>query len=327
MKLVFMGTPEFAVPSLDAVLAVGEVVAVVTRPDKPRGRGLRIMPPPVAVVATQYALDVVQPATLRDPEFLGHLRNLRPDLIVVVAFGRIIPPEVLSVAPLGGVNLHPSLLPRYRGAAPIARAIAAADTETGVTVLHVSEDLDAGDIILQRVVPIAREDTTATLEPRLAQEGAALLAEALRLLETGQAARHAQDPSRVTFAPKLTVAEAAIRWSDPAQKIVNLVRALDPWPVAYTLHNGAALKVWRAVAADSEVDSDKRATPGRAAPGTVLAAGPDAFVVASGAGAVKILEVQPASGRRMTAAEYLRGHPLAPGTRLGAAGEQTPDRA
>src|SRR5262249_39733828 len=150
---------------LDAVLGVAEVVAVVTRPDKPRGRGLRVMPPPIAVAATQYALGVLQPATLRDPELLGHLSALGPDLIVVVAFGRIIPPELLAVAPLGGVNLHPSLLPRYRGAAPIARAIAAGDTETGVTVLHVSEELDAGDIILQRAVPIAPEGTTATLEP------------------------------------------------------------------------------------------------------------------------------------------------------------------
>lgn len=323
MKLVFMGTPEFAVPSLDAVLAVGEVAAVVTRPDKPRGRGLRVAPPPVAVAAVQYALDVLQPATLRDPELVRHLSALRPDLIVVVAFGRIVPPELLAVAPMGGINLHPSLLPRYRGAAPIARAIAAGDTETGVTVLHLSEDLDAGDIILQRAVPIAPEDTTATLEPHLATEGAALLAEALRLLEAGQAPRLPQDPARVTFAPKLTVEEAVIRWSDPAQQIVNLVRALDPWPVAYTVRDGAPLKIWRAAAMDSQ------AVPlQRAAPGTVLAAGPDGFVVAAGAGAVNVLEVQPASGRRMRAADYLRGHPLAPGTLLGTAGDgHVSDRA
>jgi methionyl-tRNA formyltransferase len=323
MKLVFMGTPEFAVPSLDAVLAAGDVAAVVTRPDKPRGRGLRVLPPPVAVAAAQYGLDVLQPAALRDPEFLGRLREIEPDLIIVVAFGRIIPPEVLAVAPQGGINLHPSLLPRYRGAAPIARAIAAGETETGVTVLHVSEDLDAGDIILQRVVPIAPEDSTATLEPRLAQEGAALLAEALHLLETGRAPRQPQDPSRVTLAPKLTVEEAAIRWSDSAQTIVNLVRALDPWPVAYTLRNGTPLKVWRAVSVDRTEPASTRPVPG-----TVLAAGPDGFVVAAGAGAVNILEVQPASGRRMSAADYLRGRPLAPGTVLGATRDQhASDRA
>lgn len=322
MKLVFMGTPEFAVPSLDAVLAAGDVAAVVTRPDKPRGRGLRVLPPPVAVAAAQYGLDVLQPAALRDPEFVGRLRDIEPDLIIVVAFGRIIPGEVLAVAPRGGINLHPSLLPRYRGAAPIARAIAAGDTETGVTVLHLSEELDAGDIILQRTVPIAPEDTTATLEPRLAREGAALLAEAVRLLETGSACRQPQDPSRVTLAPKLTVEEAAIRWSDPPQTIVNLVRALDPWPVAYTLRDGGLLKVWRAVAVDPIEPSSLRA-----APGTVITAGRDGFVVAAGAGAVNLLEVQPASGRRMAAADYLRGHPLVPGTMLGAARDHHADRA
>ncbi len=301
MKLVFMGTPEFAVPSLDAVLAVGEVVAVVTRPDKPRGRGLHLTPPPVAVAATQYALEVLQPDTVRDAELLRQLGALRPDVIVVVGFGRIIPPELLAVAPMGGINLHPSLLPRYRGAAPIARAIAAGDTETGVTVLHVSEELDAGDIILQRAVPIAPEDTTAALEPRLATEGAALLAEALHRLEAGRAPRLPQDPARVTFAPKLTVEEAVIRWADPAQMIVNLVRALDPWPVAYTLRDGAPLKIWRAAATDSQ-----EVPPPGAAPGTVLAAGPDGFVVAAGAGAGVVGQGQPAPGRRGIAGDYLR---------------------
>jgi methionyl-tRNA formyltransferase len=309
MKLAFMGTPEFAVPSLEAVLAVGDVVAVVTRPDKPQGRGLRVTPPPVAVVATQYALDVLQPATLRDPDFLARLRRLEPDLIVVVAYGRILPPEVLAVAPMGGINLHPSLLPRYRGAAPIPRAIAAGDTETGVTVLHMSEDLDAGDIILQRRVPIRADDTSATLEPRLAREGAALLVEALGLLESTRAPRQPQDPSRVTLAPRLTQEEALIRWNNSADTIVNLVRAFDPWPVAYTLRDGAPLKIWRAMA---------RPIGGQGLPGTVLEAEGDRLVVVAGDGAVELLEVQPASGRRMPAADYLRGHPFPPGTVLGA---------
>ncbi len=309
MKIVFMGTPEFAVPSLEAVLAAGDVVAVVTRPDRPQGRGLRVAPPPAAAVANQYALEVLQPAWLKDPQVLGRLRALEPDLFVVVAFGRIIPPEVLAIAPMGGINLHPSLLPRYRGAAPIPRAIAAGDTETGVTVLHVSEELDAGDIILQRGVTIHPDDTAATLEVRLAQDGASLLVEALGLLETHQAPRQPQDPSRVTIAPKLSHQEALIHWSEPAVKIVNLVRAFDPWPVAHTLRDGVPLKIWRAAAL---------ANRGQGAPGTVLAAGRDGLVVAAGQGAVKIVEVQSASGRRMPAADYLRGHPLAPGTVLGA---------
>src|SRR5205807_1679919 len=157
--------------SLEAVLAVSDVAAVVTRPDAPQGRGRRVTPPPVAAVAAQYGLEVLQPPSLRAPEPLSRLRELRPDLVVVVAFGRIVPPEVLAVAPMGGINLHPSLLPRYRGAAPIPRAIAAGDAETGVTVIHLTQDLDAGDIILQRAVPIRPDDATATLEPRLARRG------------------------------------------------------------------------------------------------------------------------------------------------------------
>jgi methionyl-tRNA formyltransferase len=310
MKIVFMGTPEFAVPSLEATLAAGDIVGVVTRPDKPQGRGLRVTSPPVAVVATQYALEVLQPETLRDPEFLAQLGRLEPDLIVVVAYGRIIPPDVLRVAPMGGINLHPSLLPRYRGAAPIPRAIAAGETETGVTILYVSDELDAGDIILQRSVAIHADDTAGTLEARLAQEGATLLVEALGLLETNHAPRHPQDPSRVTVAPKLMQDEALIHWSDPAEKIVNMVRAFDPWPVAYTFRDGAPLKVWRAAA---------RAVDGPRTPGVVREADRDRLVVDAGEGAVELLEVQPASGRRMPVADYLRGHPLAPGTVLGAA--------
>jgi len=189
VKIVFFGTPQFAVPSLDAVLAVGEVVAVVTRADRPRGRGLHVEPPAVARAANEYALEVLQPETLRDPAFVSRLRDLAPDIGVLVAYGRLVPPDVLAIPPRGIINVHPSLLPRYRGAAPVARAISAGETETGVTILELSEELDAGDIILQRRVPIAPEDTTGTLTARLADEGAALLADALHLVEAGGAPR------------------------------------------------------------------------------------------------------------------------------------------
>jgi len=308
MKVVFMGTPEFAVPSLEAVLAAGDVMAVVTRPDRPRGRGLRVVSPALGVAAAAYALPVLQPASLRDPGILARLRELEPDIFIVVAYGRIIPPAVLAVAPLGGINLHPSLLPRYRGAAPIPRAIAAGETETGVTVLHLSDELDAGDIILQRAVPIASDDTAATLEARLATEGAALLAESLPLLERGQAPRIPQDPSRATQAPKLTREEAAIRWAEPAAKIVNLVRALDPWPVAHTVAGATVLKIYRAAALRES---------GPEPPGTVIRAQKDGLVVAAGTDRVLILEVQASSGRRMRTEEYLRGHRISPGTVLG----------
>jgi methionyl-tRNA formyltransferase len=314
VRIVFFGTPAFAIPSLEAVLTAGEIVAVVTRPAKPRGRGLHVEEPPVAVVANQYALEVLQPPSMRDPKFLARLRELAPDLIVTVAFGRLIPPEVLAIPSRGAINLHPSLLPRYRGAAPIPRAIAGGDPETGVTMLHISDELDAGDIIAQRVVPIHPEDTTETLELRLAREGAELLVEAIRLLEAGTAPRRPQDPSQVTQAPKLSREEAAIRWTDPAVRITNLVRALIPWPVAHTTCNGELLKIWRATALPS--------APGgpQGPPGTILQV-PKAegmpIAVAAGDGAVQLHEVQPASGRRMSAAAYARGHSLAPGTVLG----------
>jgi len=315
MKVVFMGTPEFAVPSLEAVLAAGDVMAVVTRPDRPRGRGLRVVSPALGVAAAAYALPVLQPASLRDPGILARLRELEPDIFIVVAYGRIIPPAVLAVAPLGGINLHPSLLPRYRGAAPIPRAIAAGETETGVTVFHLSDELDAGDIIHQRAVPIASDDTAATLEARLATEGAALLAESLPLLERGQAPRIPQDPSRATQAPKLTREEAAIRWAEPAAKIVNLVRALDPWPVAHTVAGATVLKIYRAAALRES---------GPEPPGTVIRAQKDGLVVAAGTDRVLILEVQASSGRRMRTEEYLRGHRISPGTVLGIGAPREP---
>ncbi len=343
MRIVFLGTPEFAVPSLEAVLAAAEVVAVVTRPAKPRGRGLRAEEPPVARVATQYALEVLQPASMRAPGLLARLRERTPDLVVAVAFGRLIPPEVLAIPRLGGINLHPSLLPRYRGAAPIPRAIAAGDTQTGVTVLYLSEELDAGDIILQRPAAILPDDTTETLGSRLARDGADLLVEAIGLLEAGQAPRRPQDPSQVTLAPKLTREEGLIRWSEPAQRIVNLIRAFVPWPVAYTYRDGEPLKIWRASALTTPPAPDggeQTAAPNRRvevpappapgapapAPGTVLRASSAEgvpLVVAAGQGAVLIHEIQPAGGRRMSAAAYLRGHPLTPGSVLGGAAKDS----
>ena len=315
MKVVFFGTPTFAVPSLDAVLAESEIVAVVTQPDRPRGRGLAVEPTPVASAAHQYALDVWKPESLRDPAFVDALRALAPDLLVVVAYGRFLPARLLAMPRLGGINLHPSLLPRYRGAAPIPRAIEAGDRETGVTVLHLSDEMDAGDLILQRPVPIDPDDTTRTLEPRLAREGAVLLAEAVRLLDAGQATRHPQDPALATVAPKLTREEAVIRWSDPADRIVNRVRAFDPWPVAHTQRDGEVLRVWRASA------RPRSESAAAVLPGTVVAV-PDGanapLLVAAGDGSVGLTELQPASGRRMAAAAYVRGRPISVGAVLGA---------
>jgi len=334
VRIVFLGTPEFALPSLEAVLGAGDVDAVITRPDTRSGRGLQMESPAVAVMANQYALEVLQPVSLRDPAVLRRLRDLAPDVFVAVAYGRLIPEEVLAVAPLGGINLHPSLLPRYRGAAPIARAIAAGETMTGVTVIELAREMDAGDILLQREVPISLDDTTGTLERRLAEEGATLLVEALRLLDEGRASRRPQDPAQATMAPKVSRDEALIRWWRGSREIVNLIRAFDPWPVAYTLLRGEELRVWRAAAIAADPggitppqygggfpqSGDRSTEVGRPSPGTVLSATGDPtapIIVAAGTGCVVLREVQPASGRRMSAADYLRGHPIPAGTVLG----------
>jgi methionyl-tRNA formyltransferase len=308
LRAIFLGTPAFALPSLHALLEVADVVAVVTQPPRPRGRGRRVEQPPVARLALERGLPLFQPPRLRAPEVLAQLRALAPDVLVTVAYGRIIPRELLELPRLGAINLHPSLLPRHRGASPIAAALLAGDAESGVTVLYQTMDLDAGDIILQRRVPIDPEDTARTLEEKLARVGAQALVEALDLVARGVAPRIPQDAAQSTYAGKLTKEHGRIDWALPAERLALLVRAMDPWPSAYTFHRGRLLKIWRA-----------RAVPAPAGtPGTILAvrAG-EGIVVAAGEGALQLLEVQPEGGRRMTADEFARGARLTPGERLG----------
>lgn len=308
LRAVFLGTPQFAIPSLRALLAVADVAAVVTQPDKPKGRGRQVEPPPVACAAKELGLPLLQPARLRAPDAIAQLRALRPDVIVTVAYGKIIPKELLELPPLGPVNLHPSLLPKHRGASPIEAAILAGETETGVTIMYQSEELDAGDIILQRRVPIDPEDTARTLEEKLARAGAEALVEALGLIAEGRAPRVPQDASQSTYAGKLEKEHGRIDWSRPAADLVRLIRAMDPWPSAFTYHRGRLLKVWRAAAQPE----------GQGPPGAVLAVRPgEGIVVATGAGALRLLEVQPEGGRRMAADAYARGARLAPGEQLG----------
>jgi methionyl-tRNA formyltransferase len=234
------------------------------------------------------------------------LRALQPDLLVVVAYGRIIPKAVLDLPRLAAINLHPSLLPAYRGASPIQAVIADGGTVTGVTVMHLTEELDAGDIILQRALPIGPDETAGALEHRLAEAGAGLLIEAVRLLVRGEAPRIPQDHRRATYAGKISKEDGRVIWTRPARAIVNQVRAMNPQPCAYTSWHGGRLRIWTAQTA-----------VGQGTPGTILAANDDGIVVAAGEGAVRLLEVQAEGGRRLSAGEFLRGHRLRPGDRLG----------
>ena len=309
LRVVFLGTPEFAVPSLEALLDETDVVAVITQPDRPKGRGRQVASPPVAEVAKAKGLRLLQPPRLKSAEIIETLRGLAPDVHVTVAYGRIIPREVLEIPRLGSINVHPSLLPKYRGASPIEAAILHGETETGVTIMYQSMDLDAGDLILQRRVPVDPDDTARTLEARLARVGADALVEALRLVAAGRAPRIPQDHAAATYAGKLEKEHGRIDWRKPARDVVNLIRAVDPWPSAYTSHRGRLLKVWRAAAVDHGEDAE---------PGAVLDVREGGgILVASGRGAVRLLEVQPEDRRRMSADDYARGARLRPGERLG----------
>ncbi|MDF9392464.1 MULTISPECIES: methionyl-tRNA formyltransferase [Methylococcus] len=307
MRIVFAGTPEFAVPALRALIASGNPpCAVYTQPDRPAGRGRRIASSPVKQLASDHGLPVFQPESLKGPEELERLRELAPDLMVVVAYGLILPPPVLTVPRLGCVNIHASLLPRWRGAAPIQRAILAGDRETGVTLMRIEPRLDAGPMLGKRSCLIGDDDSAATLHDRLAGLGAELLAELLPALAEGCLAGEAQDESRVTYAEKIEKSEARIDWQQDATTLSRRVRAFNPWPVAETTLDGTVLRIWSARALD---------TPQDTAPGTVLAAAKN-LDVACGRGTLRILEIQTPGKRRMSAADFLNAHALA-GKRLG----------
>lgn len=305
MKIVFMGTPEFAVPCLVRLLDDGHGVAgVFTQPDKPKGRGYKLMPPPVKELALAHGLPVYQPAKMRDGEALSILKGLSPELVVVVAYGKILPKEILELPKYGCVNVHGSLLPRWRGAAPIQWSVISGDAEGGVTTMYMAEGLDAGDMILRRSTPIGLDETSDELYERLAVLGAQALSETVRLIAEGKAPREKQDDAASCYAPMLTKELAKIDFTKSAREVHNLVRGMNSWPVAHTTLDGKLLKVYRT-----------RVTECGGAPGELL--GGKSFAVACGEGAVELLEIQAEGGRRMTAADYLRGHPVAAGTRLG----------
>lgn len=298
-----MGTPEFAVPSLEALLTAGhQVCGVFTQPDKPKNRGMKLQTSPVKECALSHNVPVFQPGKMRDREALGYLHAADPELIVVAAYGRILPDNILAYPQYGCINVHSSLLPKYRGAAPIHWAVLNGDSETGVTIMHMAHDLDAGDIIAQAATPIDSDETVVALHDRLAVLGAELLVNVVADIAAGTATRTPQEHGKATLAPMLSRELSPMDWSRPARALHNQVRGLVPWPAAVTELGGNRCKVFSASVLGATTS---------AAPGTILAAGKEGIQVACGEGTVlRIDELQADGGKRMKAADYLRGHPI-----------------
>lgn len=304
--VIFMGSPAFAVPSLERLLADGHgIPLVVTQPDRPAGRGQNLRPPAVKVAAERHALPVLQPEKLSQPDLLASVGAARPDVIAVAAFGQFLPRTVRELPPLGCVNVHASLLPKYRGAAPIAWALIRGETETGVTIMRITEGMDAGPVLLQRAIAIAPEDDAGTLHDRLADLGASALSDALVMLARGEGVWIPQDDVLATLAPKLRDEDCRLDLALDSAAFVNRVRGLTPAPGAYLLCGGQRLKVSRA-----------QVSARRGPPGTILGIDGQAIVCGAGAGSVALLEVQPEGKRRMTGAEFARGQRLQVGGRL-----------
>lgn len=309
MRVIFMGTPEFSVGTLEALIAVGhEVCLAVTQPDKPKGRGRAMQAPPVKERAEFYGIPVCQPKRVRDPECVEELRKFNADVIVVVAFGQILPKSILELTPYGCINVHASLLPKYRGAAPIQWAIIDGETVTGVTTMQMDEGLDTGDMIMKTEVPITEDETGDTLHDKLAAAGAQLCVETLKALEDQTASFEKQGDSPTAYAKMLTKELGNIDWNCPAVQIGRLIRGLNSWPGAYTRWNGKVMKIWKAKAETCEKP--------QADPGTVVSVGKNEFAVQTGDGILRVLEVQMPGKKRMETGAFLRGNTMEPGSVL-----------
>ena len=306
MRIIYMGTPDFAVPPLRAMAQAGyEIAAVVTQPDKPRGRGKSLQPTPVKEEALRLGIAVWQPQKVREPAFIEELRGLHPDIIVVAAFGQIIPKDILDMPPFGCVNIHASLLPKYRGAAPIQQAVIDGEKESGVTIMRMGTGLDTGDMIAKAVVPLSEEETGGSLFDKLAEAGADLLVKTLPDIFEGRAVYEKQpEESPTPYAGMITKEMGRMDFSKSASELERLVRGLNPWPSAFTFLNGKTLKVWKSAAVQEKTN---------AAPGTVVGSGKEGIRVACGEGVLLLTEVQLEGKKRMGAEAFLRGCPVETG--------------
>ena len=309
MRVVFMGTPDFAVPTLEKIIEAGhEVIGVVTQPDKAKGRGKKVLFPPVKEKALEHNLTVYQPRRAREPEFIEQMRALNPDVMVVVAFGQILPKDILDIPKYGCINVHASLLPKYRGAAPIQWAVINGDAVSGVTTMQMDVGLDTGDMLLKTEVPLAEDETGGSLFDKLSTLGGELLIETLEKIQTGDIHPEKQDDSQAgEYARTLDKALGNVDFSMSAAAIERLIRGLNPWPSAYTFYNGKTMKLWKA-----------EVVPGTdAAPGQIVSVDKQSFTVQTGEGGLRILELQLEGKKRMDAGAFLRGCALSAGEMLG----------
>lgn len=308
MRVVFMGTPEFAVPTLEALIQEHEVIGVYTQPDKPKGRGKAMAFPPVKEKALEHNLPVYQPVKVREASVVAELEAMNPDAIVVVAFGQILPERILNISKYGCINVHASLLPKYRGAAPMQWAIIDGEKETGITTMYMAKGLDTGDMILKATTPIGPKETGETLHDRMSVMGGPLILETLKQIEAGTAPRIKQDDSLSCYASMLDKEMGCIDWNKDAASIERLIRGLNSWPSAYTFWNEKTLKIWDSEVVECSVEGEN---------GTVIAKDKISFTIKCGENALKILEVQLQGKKRMAAQAFLVGNQVETGMRLG----------
>lgn len=305
MKVVYIGTPDFAVPALKALIEKHEVAAVISQPDRPKGRGKRLMPTPVKEEALKHNIPVYQPENIKSPEAVELVCGLDADIFVVAAYGQILPVGILEKPKYGCINIHGSLLPKYRGAAPIQRAIIDGEKESGVTIMYMAEGLDCGDMLLKKTVPINAEDTYGTLYDKISRLGAEAVLEAVDMLEKGTARPEKQDDSLSTYAKKIKKEMGLIDWNKSSVDIINLIRGFNPMPGAYTFYDGESFKIWSAVMTEEGYEG---------VPGEITEVNPKkGFVVKTGDGSVLVGEMQAKGGKKMSSADYMRGHGIEKG--------------